>query len=132
MKRFRTRRLTWVLATVSALLIILAVADHFLNQAKAISASEDWARLAPFPANAHDRKIETDGGMFTRGFTISFTAPPDDVGRWIKASPGPASATLTSDGPVTIYSIKPGGGASFAEVRVDERTGRVIIHTYWS
>lgn len=132
MKPFRIRALTWVLACIAALLILFLVVGHFLDQDSAISATLQWARLAPFPASARDRKIETDGGLFTSEFTISFTAPPGDVSRWIKASPGPASASHTSDGSVTIYSITPGGGASFAEVRVDEKTGRVIIHTYWS
>ncbi|HEX5244416.1 MAG TPA: hypothetical protein VFW23_14230 [Tepidisphaeraceae bacterium] len=132
MKRFRIRALTWVLAGIAAILILFLVAGHFLDQDSPISAALEWARLAPFPSSARDIKIEKDGGMFTREFTISFTAAPDDVSRWIKASPGPASASRTSDGSVTIYSIKPGGGASFAEVRVDEKTGRVVIHTYWS
>ena len=30
------------------------------------------------------------------------------------------------------YSIIPGGGGQFAEVRVNEATGEVMIRTYWS
>lgn len=132
MKRSRIRPLTWVLASVVVVLIIVVLAGHFWLQVSAISTARDWARLAPFPATAHDQKIDVEGSPFTREFIISFTAPPDDVRKWISASPGPASATRSADGGITVYSITPGDGADFAEVRVDEKTGRVIIHTYWS
>jgi len=70
--------------------------------------------------------------MFTREFVITFTAAPNDVQQWLKASPGPAMAKQSIVGPITVYAISPGGGAQFAEVRVNESTGEVTIRTYWS
>lgn len=76
--------------------------------------------------------VDIRGSMFTREFVIEFAAPKDDIAAWLNASPGTADALLQVDTPSQVISIKPGGGAMFAEVQVDWSSGRVRIRTFWS
>jgi hypothetical protein len=118
-----------------AILVAIAVVVgwyRYESRQSAVATAIVWARLAPFPTSATNRDVDIEGSMFTREFVISFTAPAADIDRWIAASAGPASATQTVSGSVTTYAITPGGGADFAEVKVDKSINRVIIHTYWS
>ena len=130
------RRLGLLLGTVLGIILIVAgiVAWRIsvALDASAINTAQTWARLAPFPATARELHVQTLGSMFTRQFKISFVAPKQDVASWIQMSPGPASAKQSADGSETVYEIAPGGGATFAEVRVDPSTGRVRIDTFWS
>ena len=105
---------------------------HKNREADGIDAARTWARLAPFPSSASDVTVDTTGGMFTRAFTITFTAPMADTETWLAASPGTAGVVPEVTNGVRTYAISPGGGAQFAEVRVDETEGKVTIHTYWS
>ena len=93
----------------------------------------EWGRLAPFPSTARDLSVRTTGNLFTRGFESSFVAPPADIARWIDASPGlrETEPDLSSAG-VRRYRVKPGGGAQFAEIRIDDTTNTVHIRVYWS
>jgi hypothetical protein len=102
------------------------------NRRSAINTATTWARLAPLPASAQNVQVDVKGSIFTREFVISFEAPPAVIRLWLTASPGPSSATPTTVGPITTYAIKPGGGAQFAEVKVDSSANRVVIHTSWS
>jgi hypothetical protein len=130
-----TRRL-YLAAACAVAIVVAVVAGATISSRSsgdsAVAAALKWARLAPLPASAHSRAIETKGSMFTREFVITFVAPPDDVRQWLDASPGPSSATRSVLGTVIIYSITPGGGAQFAEVRHNEATGEVTIRAYWS
>lgn len=92
----------------------------------------EWARLAPLPSTAQGVRVTTEGSMFTRGFRISFTAPPDVLHQWVAESPGPSSATPEETGTKTKYEIEPGGGAQHAEMTIDFQTGEVHIYVYWS
>ena len=71
--------------------------------------------------------------MFTRGFHASFVAPAADIDQWLQQSPGTreASPTTPSLG-LRHFEIAPGGGASHAEVTVDDIQHCVSIYVYWS
>jgi hypothetical protein len=93
----------------------------------------EWGRLAPFPANATNVAIETEGGSFTRSFRASFSAPEEDIRTWIRNSPGLNEATPTelSDHKFE-YRITPGGGANMAKVTIDFTLNKVDIYVSWS
>ena len=93
----------------------------------------EWGRLMPFPANATNISIETEGSSFTRSFRSSFVAPKQDIQTSIKDSPGINEATPQeiSDNKVK-YIIAPGGGANTAEVIIDFTLNKVDIFVSWS
>ncbi len=70
--------------------------------------------------------------MFTREFVISFEAPREDIEAWLASSKGTRDATVEVEHGSRVYQIQPGGGAQFAEVRVDESGMKVTIRVYWS
>ena len=71
--------------------------------------------------------------MFTREFVVTFEAPMMDIEAWLVASPGTTDITPeTNTTGELIYSVTPGGGAGFAEVKVNPQTQTVTIRTYWS
>lgn len=70
--------------------------------------------------------------MFTREVIVQFVAPLEDVNSWLADSPGTAGVMPEVSGAVRTYSIDPGGGAQFAEVKVDELRQAVRIWAYWS
>src|ERR1700722_10215729 len=131
-KLFKSRRGRFVVVAIFAALVAAVGWYRHESNKSAVSTSLVWARVAPLPGSARDIDIDIEGSMFTREFVISFTAPAADIDRWIAASAGPASATQTVSGAVTTFVITPGGGADFAEVKVDKNLYRVTIHTYWS
>lgn len=104
-----------------------------INRAAAMDCTLSWARLEPFPASATHIQVKTEGGMFTRSFRVSFTAPMKDIQQWLKQSPGPREAKVSSESPGTqLYQIKPGDGAMWAELTVDETHHSVTIYVSWS
>jgi len=133
MKRHRTLKIAVVVATL--LIVLVAAGTIYISHAhrqSAIATAITWARLAPLPPSARNVEVQIKGSMFAREFVITFDAAPAAVQQWLAASPGPSSATPARAGPLTIYAITPGGGAQFAEVKVEASAGKVIIHTYWS
>jgi CO/xanthine dehydrogenase Mo-binding subunit len=88
--------------------------------------------LAPLPVPNDQVVVVVKGGLFTREFRLSFNAPNSTIAAWLQTSPGTAATTPTVNGSVRTFQIKPGGGAAFAEVTIDDATGRVMIRTYWS
>jgi hypothetical protein len=99
----------------------------------AIDIISEWGRLAPFPENAENLLIRAEGNPFTRSFRASFSAPEEEIRTWIAASPGLAEAAVTStpDGKLK-YLISPGGGANYAEVVIDFKSGVVQVYVSWS
>jgi hypothetical protein len=92
-----------------------------------------WGRLAPIPASARHLTITKEGSMFTRAFRASFSAPVSDIEQWLGESPGTREAAPERHSPTTRrFLIKPGGGAQWAEVTVDDTLGEVRIYVYWS
>jgi hypothetical protein len=106
--------------------------DDRLDVPNAIETTQTWARLDPFPASATNLIVTTEGGMFSRAFTITLNAPPTDIAAWLASSPGTASATVETTGTLRRFAIEPGGGAQGAHVTVDDATNLVTIGTYWS
>ena len=102
------------------------------KQKEMIALVLEWGRLAPFPANATNVLIETEGSSFTRSFRASFVAPQQDIHSWLRDSPGINEATPEelSEGKVW-YSVMPGGGASRAEVTIDYKLNKVEIYVSW-
>ncbi|CAG0936090.1 hypothetical protein TFLX_04955 [Thermoflexales bacterium] len=90
-----------------------------------------WCRLAEFPANRTDEKIEVNGSAMTREFVVTFQAKPADLAPWIAASPGLKEAALATDGDATVYTVRPKDAAACV-VRITGVTGVVHIKTYWS
>lgn len=126
-------KLLFVVAVV--LIGLVAVGAAYMactDPQSAIDTTIEWAQLAPLPHSARNVEVDVKGSMFTREFVITFDAPAADIKRWIAASPGPSSATITVAGAITTYAITPGGGAQFAEVKVDAELNRVVVRTYWS
>jgi hypothetical protein len=98
-----------------------------------IRCTLEWGRLAPVPVSAKGFTIGAEGGMFTRSFRASFTAPREDVIRWLRESPGTREAAPVKVRPgVQRFLISPGAGAGHAEVIVDETGGVVGIYVSWS
>lgn len=121
----------YLLAAAAALPLAVGGCWYLQRQA-ALNTALKWTRLASPPSTATHYELQVDGSAFTREFRISFVAPPGDIAQWLGSSPGVADAVISKSGSITIYRIKPGGGAQFAEVQVDESSGVVTIRTYWS
>ena len=112
---------------------LLLSPDSSLNRASAIDCTLTWGRLAPFPASAQQIAVTTQGNMFTRGFRASFVASAADIEQWLQQSPGTREASPESPSSgLRVFHIKPGGGARFAEVAVDDHVHCVSVHVYWS
>jgi hypothetical protein len=129
------RRIIKILVLAASLVAVVAAGAIYISRSyrqSAIDAATTWGRLAPLPPSAQNVQVEVNGSMFTREFVITFDAAPAVIQQWIAASPGPSSATTSTAGSITTYAIKPGGGAQFAEVKVDSSTNRVVIRTHWS
>jgi hypothetical protein len=137
----RTRRILFVLAGVFLLCIggTSWLGYSFLspnsarNRSSAMECVLTWGRFAPFPASARHVSFSTEGSMFTRGFRVTFTAPPAEIESWLQQSPGTHEATPETLSPrVRHFEITPGGGAEHAEVTVDDTDHEVSIYVYWS
>lgn len=102
------------------------------DKRSAIKATLEWGRLAPFPKSARDLVVTTEGNMFTRSFRVSFSAPKEDIARWAEESPGIRETQPKKEGSERKYVIKPGGGAVYAEVVIDDATDQVRIYVAWS
>jgi hypothetical protein len=117
-------------------MLIVAVSvyayDRFWEPKEEIAITLEWGRLAPFPESERDFTIHATGNMFTRGFRTHFKAPIADIRAWLANSPGTQSLTPERKGSQLPYEIKPGGGAQWAEVTVDEKEESVDIYVYWS
>ena len=135
----RARKLV-VLGVLAGTLFAIAIAaasgvawyrQHEREQA--IALTREWARLAPFPQQTTALEISTEGGAFTRAFRTSFRAPPALIERWLLDSPGTREAQpehLKTG--ARKYQIRPGGGASGAELTVGAGADTVSIYVYWS
>ena len=120
-------------AAVVALCLIGALSVNVFLERSALSIARTWARVAPLPASARDLEVDVLGSMFTREFEVSFKASPQEITEWLRRSPGIQDAGPPQvRGSLCRYVIKPGGGAQWAEVKVDARWNRVTIRTYWS
>ena len=139
----KTKLLKYLIAIVSTVFLVwlIAFAGLFLvpsnsrdnqnpaKQKEMMALILEWGRLAPFPANATNIIIETEGSSFTRSFRASFTAPKQDIESWIKNSPGLNETTSDelSDNKVQ-YIITPGGGANRVEVTINYGLNQVEIY----
>lgn len=117
--------------------VMTAVGAYYLydqaeTHAAGIDAAKSWARLDPIPRSASRVIVTTRGGLFTREYTVTFWAPLSDVNAWLATSPGTKGVTAQVSGSSRTYVIEPGGGARYAEVKIDEGAKTVKILTYWS
>lgn len=99
------------------------------RRADMLDTTLKWARLAPLPENINGFFIRAEGTPFTRSYRTQFYATPVDIAAWVNASPGLMDARITTnpDG-IQQYIIAPGGGASYAEVIIDDRQNLVKIY----
>ena len=116
--------------------VLVCVAGYFsvqrANYYSALEATKEWARTAEFPSSAGSIDVEITGGVFSRGFVVTFDAPLADINNWIDKSPGSSNVTPENTNGTRTYSIEAGGGAQFAEIQVDDEKQTVTIRTYWS
>ena len=122
-----------------ALIIIVSIATFAATvtscgpkKQSAIDTSIEWARLAPLPVPNREVAVETVGSPFTREFKLSFQLSEAQLEQWLSDCEGISDAEIFQEGEITRYAIRPGGGAQFAEVRVNRSTGEVVVRTYWS
>ena len=103
------------------------------ERAEVIEGALEWARADPLPTSADVVSVTTGGSIFTRALRVTFTAPAVDIEDWLRRSPGAQDAVVTVPSlGVRHFQIKPGGGAAFAEITVDDTQQRVVIRSYWS
>jgi hypothetical protein len=135
-RHVRTSSFRRALFSTACGIVICCAASWFLfhraSRASAIETAQVWARLDGYPVDQDKLEVQTQGNMFTRGFTIRFTSTAEAINAWLERSPGTAGVQPKTTRTRRIYSIQPGGGAMFAEVTVDDQTGQVSVHTYWS
>ncbi len=105
---------------------------QYANYYRALDAAKQWARLDDFPSSATDIRVEAAGSMFSPQFTVTFTAPLDEINACLDGSPGTAGVTPTTSGTIRKFDIDPGGGAAHAELEVDDAKQTVKVKTYWS
>ena len=126
------------LASLALVVLIAAVIWQFLpailltprqySEPQMWRIVHEWTQTAPLPGDASDVSIITEGSDFTRQFKAHFRLSSESLKAWIAASPGFRDAQVTNDlEGVRHYLIKPGGGALFAEIVIDERTGSISI-----
>lgn len=80
--------------------------------------------LAPFPQSARDIRVESH--WFSN--KASFSAPPEDIERWIKESPGLQSLTGERIDNGTRVRYEQITGNRSVELIVDEATNRVDVN----
>lgn len=103
------------------------------SERSALAAVESWARVAPVKSCGSKPVVETAGGAFTREFFVEITCEKEALQKWLNNSPGLQDARVTEKTTNSnVYSITPGGGASFAEVEIDWNTSTVKLRAYWS
>ena len=102
------------------------------DQKEIIKITQEWANLTPFPKNAELVSVEKLGSSFTREFRVKFTAPKNDIRKWLNNSPGTSAATPKKNGDIEKYLINPADGAQFAEVVYNTETNEIYIRVYWS
>ena len=120
------------LASIVMGAVLSCSVGSYANRESAINATKEWGRLAAFPDAAKNVVVTTEGNMFTRAFRVSFSAPREEIARWIDESPGLRETQPQIEGPIRKYNIKPGGGAQRAEVVIDNSSNQVKIYVAWS
>lgn len=126
------RRIVAACLVLGSLILIGHLYFQYTDYHNGIAASKEWARLDEFPSSAKIIDVVKLGNVFTRGTEVTFTAPLDDIDRWLKHSPGTAGVLPTQSGTIRHYAIEAGGGAVFAELEVNIATQTVRIYAYWS
>ena len=103
------------------------------RQTDMIQTTLEWARLAPFPQEAQNFNIQTEGSALTRTFKGSFSCSEDIIISWVEQSPGIQDAEVENISETKIrYIISPGGGANYAEVVIDYEMGKIEFRVSWS
>jgi len=130
----RTRkRLQFLSIAGLVCIVVLFFSYRAWDRHEMLRVTLSWGRLAPLPASAQNFAIAKEGSVFSRAFRASFSAPPADVDRWLRESPGTCDAVPGRPSPTTRhYLISPGAGAQHAEVTVEDSSGVVQIYVYWS
>jgi len=102
------------------------------NEESSIQTSLKWARMAPLPENSYNIEVTPSGSSFTQEFLVSFRATENEINAWLSKSPGIQDAEIVTRNNGVTYKVTPGGGAQFAEVKVNWDTLVVKIRAYWS
>lgn len=135
MKKPNKRTLWGIGITIGAMFILIAAFFFFriTDDAEMTEATLEWGRLAPFPKEARNLDIHSEGNAFARTFRGSFSCPKEPLVRWVSESPGLQDAKIEE---ISVskkrYVISPGGNANFAEVVIDYETGKVEFRVSWS
>ncbi len=123
-------------------------AYHRYQQREAISAALAYGRLAVLPAGVEAVQVDTEGGMFSRTFWLTFRANPATIRQWIARCPSlvkqqpsslPAASVSVGAAPgwFAVQGIKKGSlyqipwnqESLYGTVWIDYETGTVYIKT---
>ena len=138
MKKFKSKKViiliisgVLLLCSVLSLITYLIVRDRSqINDEEAIDLALEWGDLAELPKTVENIEVESEGGIFTRTFRITFEADSDEIGTWLESSEGISDATIEKSD-VTKYIISP-KDANRVEVSINEANGSVEIYASWS
>jgi len=103
-----------------------------LNYRSAIETAEVWARVASIRACDSRPEVDASGSMFTRQFVVEFSCESSKLKQWVNDSIGLKGAAVTTSNNIETYIISPGGGATFAEVKINWVENTVYLRAFWS
>ena len=64
----------------------LTIATKIYLRHERIRIALEFGHLAKLPDNSSNIKVDTDGGMFSRTFWLTFESTPTEIDNWIKNS----------------------------------------------
>ena len=70
--------------------------------------------------------------MLTSEFIVSFEGKKEVIEEWLQSSDGTMDVTPKKEADCLVYSVTPGEGAAFAEIRYYRRLNKIVQRTYWS
>jgi hypothetical protein len=84
--------------TLGAVLgILLLVGSCGPSDDYKLQKAAEWGRLAPFPKASSRIRVSTRGGMFSRQFYVRWEAAPEEIERFLAASPSLADVKPTRE-----------------------------------
>lgn len=106
---------------------------HYSNQKSAWNATFEWTGISALPTWAYNKKLEVQGSMFTRTFVVTFNGTPEQIAEWLKTEPALQGVNPEKvDEKTDKYILKPQGGSSYDEVKVDRLNNKITIRASWS
>ncbi len=122
-----------ILAVIAIVVVVGGIWFHYSNQKSAWDAPFEWTGISVLPTWASNKKLEVQGNAFTRTFVITFDGTPEQIAEWLKTEPVLQGVSPEKiDEKTDKYILKPQGGSSYDEVRVDRLNNKITIRASWS